>query len=62
MSSTDSNVAYGKAAPDIIEKFSLTIRDREVFKNLKVDLQDIQDDNYDYSKVVYHSRRPKVDC
>jgi len=52
MSSTDSNVTYGKAAPDIIEKFSLTIRDREAFKNLKVDLQDIQNDDYDYSKVV----------
>ena len=36
----------------MIKKISLTERDREVFENLKVNLQDIQDDHYDYSKVV----------
>ena len=46
------NVAYGKAVSDMIKKISLTGRDREAFENLNVNLQDIQDDNYDYSKVV----------
>ena len=36
----------------MIRKISLTKRDREVFESLKVNLQDIQDDHYDYSKVV----------
>jgi len=36
----------------MINKIGLTERDREEFENLDVDLQDIQDDNYDYSKVV----------
>ena len=36
----------------MIEKISLTERDREAFESLKVNLQDIQGNNYDYSKVV----------
>ena len=36
----------------MIKKITLTVRDQEVFENLKVNLQDIQDDHYDYSKVV----------
>ena len=46
------NVPYGHAVSDMIKKISLTERDREAFENLKVNLQDIQDDNHDYSKVV----------
>ena len=41
-----------KAVSGMIERISLTEQDREAIGNLKVDLQDIQDDNYDYSKVV----------
>ena len=47
--------AVGKACKvvsDMIEKIAITDRDREVFESLKVNLQDIQDDRYDYSKVV----------
>ncbi len=36
----------------MIEKITITDRDREEFDNLKVNPQDIQDDHYDYSKVV----------
>ena len=36
----------------MIKKIGLTTQDREVFKSLKVNLQEIQDDHYDYSKVV----------
>src|SRR3972149_12124304 len=36
----------------MIEKITITDRDREEFENLKVNPQDIQDDHYDYSKVV----------
>ena len=36
----------------MIRKITLTKRDREEFENLKVDPRDIQDDHYDYSKVV----------
>src|SRR3989338_944060 len=37
---------------DMIEKFTITARDREEFETLKVNPQDVQDDHYDYSKVV----------
>ena len=36
----------------MIEKICITARDRVEFENLKVNPQDIQDDHYDYSKVV----------
>ena len=36
----------------MIKKVSQTKRDREICENLRVNLQDIQDDHYDYSKVV----------
>lgn len=36
----------------MIEKITITDRDREEFENLKVNPLDIQDDHYDYSKVV----------
>jgi acetolactate synthase-1/2/3 large subunit len=36
----------------MIRKISLTERDREVCESLRVNPQDIQDDHYDYSKVV----------
>jgi acetolactate synthase-1/2/3 large subunit len=36
----------------MIEKNTITDRDREELDNLKVNPQDIQDDHYDYSKVV----------
>lgn len=36
----------------MIEKIEIKDQDRDAFRNLKVNLHDIQDDNYDYSKVV----------
>ena len=36
----------------MIKKVSQTKRDREICENLRVNPQDIQDDHYDYSKVV----------
>lgn len=36
----------------MIEKITITDRDREEFENLKINPGDIQDDHYDYSKVV----------
>jgi len=36
----------------MIEKITLTERDRQELEHLKINLQDIQDDHYDYSKVV----------
>ena len=36
----------------MIDRIGLTDRDREVLESLKVNRQDIQDDHYDYSKVV----------
>ena len=41
-----------KAVAGKIERIGLTEHDREAFGNLKVNPEDIQNDNYDYSKVV----------
>jgi len=41
-----------KAVSFMIEKVSQTERDLQEFGNLKVNFKDIQNDNYDYSKVV----------
>ena len=36
----------------MINKIALTERDREQLEGLKINAQDLQDDHYDYSKVV----------
>ena len=50
----------GQAIADMIKTVSMTKQDREVFAGLKVNFQDIQNDHYDYSKVVV--KKPWGSC
>jgi len=46
------DVYYREAISGMIKKIGITDEDLEAFRGLEINLQDIQNDNYDYSKVV----------